>query len=99
MAKEKDNLTVDTLDETLKQIQKLYGKGSIMRLGDRESVDVDAIPSGSLLLDEALGLRTLSRRRSPKFPMQLSRRAAPLCPAMLSAPQIDSDASFRLHAA
>ena len=56
MAKEKDNLTVDTLDETLKQIQKLYGKGSIMRLGDRESVDVDAIPSGSLLLDEALGV-------------------------------------------
>ena len=56
MEKEKDNLTVDTLDETLKQIQKLYGKGSIMRLGDRESVDVDAIPSGSLLLDEALGV-------------------------------------------
>ena len=40
----------------------------------------------------------LRRDRSPKFPMQLSRRAAPLCPAMLSAPQIDSDASFRLHA-
>lgn len=56
MAKEKDNLAVDTLDETLKQIQKLYGKGAVMRLGDRESVDVDAIPSGSLLLDEALGV-------------------------------------------
>jgi len=43
-------------------------------------------------------LRTLSRRRPPKFAMQLSRHAAPLCPAMLSAPQIESDASFRLHA-
>ena len=43
-------------------------------------------------------LLTLSRRRSPKFAIQLSRHAAPLCPAMLSAPQIESDASFRLHA-
>ncbi len=56
MAKEKDNVMGDTLDETLKQIQKLYGKGAVMRLGDREAVDVDAIPSGSLLLDEALGV-------------------------------------------
>ena len=56
MAKEKENLSVDTLDETLKQIQKMFGKGAVMRLGERESVDVDAIPSGSLLLDEALGV-------------------------------------------
>ena len=56
MAKEKENISVDTLDETLKQIQKLFGKGAVMRLGDRESVDVDAIPSGSLLIDEALGV-------------------------------------------
>ena len=56
MAKEKENVQVDALDETLKQIQKLFGKGAVMRLGERESVDVDAIPSGSLLLDEALGV-------------------------------------------
>ena len=56
MAKEKENLSADALDETLKQIQKLYGKGAVMRLGDRETVDVDAIPSGSLLIDEALGV-------------------------------------------
>ena len=56
MAKEKENLKVDTLDETLKQIEKLYGKGAVMRLGDRETVDVDAISSGSLLIDEALGV-------------------------------------------
>ena len=56
MAKEKENLNADTLDETLKQIQKLFGKGAVMRLGDRESVDVDAISSGSLLIDEALGV-------------------------------------------
>ena len=56
MAKEKENLKVDTLDETLKQIEKLYGKGAVMRLGDRQTVDVDAISSGSLLIDEALGV-------------------------------------------
>ena len=56
MAKEKENLRNDTLEETLKQIEKLYGKGAVMRLGDRETVDVDAIPSGSLLIDEAIGV-------------------------------------------
>ena len=56
MAKEKETIAVDTLDETLKQIQKMFGKGAVMRLGERESVDVDAIPSGSLLIDEAIGV-------------------------------------------
>ena len=54
--KEKDLISGDALDETLKQIQKLYGKGAVMRLGERPAVDVNAIPSGSLLLDEALGV-------------------------------------------
>ena len=53
---EKEILNADALDETLKQIQKLFGKGAVMRLGEREAVDVDAISSGSLLLDEALGV-------------------------------------------
>ena len=48
--------TNEQLDEALKEIQRLYGKGSIMKLGDREPVDVDVIPSGSLFLDEALGV-------------------------------------------
>lgn len=45
-----------TLEETLKDIERIYGKGSIMRLGDRPPLDVDVIPSGSLLLDDALGI-------------------------------------------
>ncbi len=44
------------LAEALKSIEKEYGKGSIMRLGDRAEVSVDAIPSGSLALDAALGI-------------------------------------------
>ena len=44
------------LDSVLRQIEKTFGKGAIMKLGDREHVDVDVIPTGSLLLDEALGV-------------------------------------------
>ncbi len=43
------------LQDTLKDIEKQYGKGSIMKLGDRANVDVDAISSGSIALDVALG--------------------------------------------
>ena len=46
----------DALEETLKEIQKIFGKGAVMRLGDRSAVDVDVIPSGSLLIDEVLGV-------------------------------------------
>ena len=56
MAKEELKETEQRLDETLKQIQKMFGKGSVMRLGERQAVDVDVIPSGSLLLDDALGV-------------------------------------------
>ena len=44
------------LQEALKQIEKQFGKGSVMRLGDRAEVSVDVIPSGSLALDIALGI-------------------------------------------
>ena len=44
------------LAETVKEIEKQYGKGSVMKLGERSDVDVDAIPSGSLSLDKALGI-------------------------------------------
>lgn len=46
----------EALEEALKLIKKQYGQGAIMRLGDRVSVKVDAISSGSLLLDAALGI-------------------------------------------
>ncbi len=44
------------LEETLKQIEKQYGKGSVMRLGDRANVEIDAISSGSISIDYALGI-------------------------------------------
>ena len=56
MAKEEIKETEQKLNETLKEIQKMFGKGAVMKLGERQAVDVDVIPSGSLLLDEALGV-------------------------------------------
>lgn len=46
----------ELLQDTIKQIEKQYGKGSIMKLGDRAAVDVDAISSGSIKIDLALGI-------------------------------------------
>src|SRR5690625_909758 len=59
MSEKKDKI----LEDTIKQIEKAYGKGSIMRLGDRSHVDVDAISSGSLALDAALGIGGYPRGR------------------------------------
>lgn len=48
----KDKLLADAISD----IEKQFGKGSIMKLGERAAVDVDAISSGSLKIDEALGI-------------------------------------------
>ena len=44
------------LDELIKDIQSRYGDGAIMKLGEVGRVDVDAIPTGSVSLDIALGV-------------------------------------------
>ncbi len=44
------------LEDALRSIEKAYGKGAVMRLGDHAKVDVDVIPTGSVLLDQALGV-------------------------------------------
>lgn len=44
------------LESTLKEIERVYGKEAVMRLGDRPATDIGAIPTGSLLLDQALGV-------------------------------------------
>ncbi|WP_304683814.1 recombinase RecA [Ileibacterium valens] len=54
--KEKTKSKDELLNDAIKSIEKEYGKGSIMKLGERKAVDVEVIPSGSLLLDQALGI-------------------------------------------
>ena len=51
------------LDAALTQIERAFGKGSVMKLGTRESVEVDTISTGSLGLDIALGIGGLPRGR------------------------------------
>jgi recombination protein RecA len=52
-----------SLDMTLGQIEKQYGKGAIMRLGERGNVGIEAVPTGALALDLALGIGGLPRGR------------------------------------
>ena len=51
------------LSSVFDAIEKQYGKGSIMKLGDTAKVDVDAIPTGALTLDVALGIGGIPRGR------------------------------------
>ena len=51
------------LDAALGQIERAFGKGSVMRLGDGAAVEVEAIPTGSLGLDMALGIGGIPRGR------------------------------------
>ena len=51
------------LETAMQQIEKMYGKGSIMRYGSDEVANVECIPTGSLALDLALGIGGLPRGR------------------------------------
>lgn len=51
------------LEAALGQIEKQFGKGSIMKLGDFQAMNVDAIPTGALSLDIALGIGGIPRGR------------------------------------
>lgn len=56
MAKEKEIDKDKMLDQVLADIEKQFGKGAIMRLGDSETREIDVISTGSLSLDIALGV-------------------------------------------
>ena len=58
-----DSAKERALSAALSQIERQFGKGSMMRLGDREQVDIPSISTGSLGLDIALGVGGLPRGR------------------------------------
>ena len=64
---EKKDLKKDSkktaLEEALLQIEKQYGKGAIMKLGERVNAPIDVIPTGCLTLDIALGIGGIPRGR------------------------------------
>lgn len=51
------------VEKAITQIERVYGKGSIMRLGDRTQLSVDVLPTGSIGLDLALGVGGVPRGR------------------------------------
>ncbi|MUH58881.1 recombinase RecA [Bifidobacterium canis] len=58
-----DKRRQDALNSALAQVEKQFGKGSAMRLGDKPEQNIEVIPSGSLALDTALGIGGLPRGR------------------------------------
>lgn len=66
MAKKEKNYTDDkqkALDQAFTAIEKKYGKGAIMKMGDRPHISVSAIPTGAINLDVALGVGGIPRGR------------------------------------
>ena len=59
----KKDSNTNQLDDVLAEIEKTFGKGTIMKLGQRPQVNEDVIPSGSLLLNQALGIGGYPRGR------------------------------------
>ena len=62
MSKEKEN-KLKALQLTVDRLEKTYGKGTVMRLGDKQVVQVETIPTGSLGLDIALGIQGFPKGR------------------------------------
>lgn len=62
MSTEKEN-KLKTLQATIDRLDKTYGKGTIMRLGDKQAIEVEVISTGSLGLDIALGCYGLPKGR------------------------------------
>lgn len=62
MSKEKTE-KLKALNLVVDKLEKQYGKGTVMKLGDKKVVNVDAIPTGSLGLDIALGINGFPRGR------------------------------------
>lgn len=62
MSKDKE-AKLKALQSTIDRLDKTYGKGTIMRLGDKQVIDVETIPTGSLGLDVALGVNGFPRGR------------------------------------
>jgi len=60
---ETDATNKKSIDQTLKEIQGKFGAESIMRLGDTPKIDIGVVPTGSIGIDEALGIGGLPRGR------------------------------------
>ena len=63
MAKDENKDKLKSLQMTMERLDKAYGKGTVMRLGDNAIQEIEVIPTGSLTLDIALGIKGLPKGR------------------------------------
>ncbi|MDD5221251.1 MAG: recombinase RecA [Candidatus Paceibacterota bacterium] len=63
MPRKKEKPEINSLDEAIDEIKRQFGEGSIMKLTEMKQQEVDAIPTGSISLDTALGVGGLPRGR------------------------------------
>ncbi|HHG86419.1 MAG TPA: DNA recombination/repair protein RecA, partial [Bacteroidetes bacterium] len=63
MAKDTKESKLKALKTTLDRLEKTYGKGIVMKMGDKQVVEAEVIPTGSLSLDIALGIQGLPKGR------------------------------------
>src|ERR1019366_49239 len=73
------------LDVALSQIEKQFGKGSVMRMGENLNMGIESIPTGAMALDMALGIGGLPRGRiAGGYGPQSSRKSPPAMPPVPS---------------
>ncbi len=96
MANEKNTEKMKALDAVLLQIEKQYGKGSIMRLGEEAGqTEIEVIPSGCLTLDLALGIGGFPRGRIIEiYGPESSGKTTVALHAVASAQQMGGVAAF-----
>jgi len=83
------------IEEAISNIEKTYGKGSIMKLGDGVIHDIEAIPTGSLSLDYALGIGGIPRGRVTEIYGPESSGKTTLCLHIIAeAQKLDGLAAF-----
>jgi recombination protein RecA len=82
-----DEGRLKSLDNTLKDLTKRYGEGTIQRLGDAKNLEVEVIPSGSLGLDIAIGVGGIPRGRITEIYGPESSGKTTLCLHIISEAQ------------
>ncbi|MCX5975182.1 MAG: recombinase RecA [bacterium] len=83
------------LDITLTQIEKRFGKGSIMRLGESTHMNVDVVPTGALTLDLALGVGGVPRGRVTEiYGQEASGKSTLVLQIMAEAQKLGGKAAF-----
>jgi recombination protein RecA len=87
MTEERTDARSKAVDLAIGQIEKQFGRGAIMRLGEQNSLEIEAIPTGSLALDIALGIGGIPRGRITELYGPESSGKSTLCQHIIAEAQ------------